>query len=392
MARKMTDLGVRAIRARSRRFAVPDPELRGHWIRVQPSGAKTYVAVTRDPNGRQLWTTIAATDLMSIDAAREQARTILQRVRAGKPAVEPKPETFGAIVAAWLTRHVEKNGLRSAHEVRRLLDTHVLPAWGERDFLSIRRSDVAALLDHVEDEVSAHQADACLKVVRSLMNWYATRADDYAPPIVRHMARQSPHAMARSRVLTDDELRKIWTAADSAESFGAVVKICLLTAQRKSKVIDMRWSELEGGEWAIPKAPREKGNAGVLVLAEVARAIIDAQPRFASNPHVFAGRVAGPISGLSKRKAHLDRVSGVTGWRLHDLRRTARSLMARAGVLSEHAERVMGHVIGGVEGTYNRFEYRQEKADALQRLANLVDDIVHEPAPVNVVSMGKRQR
>src|SRR6516165_9578596 len=124
MARKMTDLGVRAIRARSRRFAVPDPELRGHWIRVQPSGAKTYVAVTRDPNGRQLWTTIAATDLMSIDAAREQARTILQRVRAGRPAFEPKAQTFGAVVDNWLKRHVEANSLRSGREITRLLNVH----------------------------------------------------------------------------------------------------------------------------------------------------------------------------------------------------------------------------------------------------------------------------
>ena len=113
MRRTMTDRGVAALKRRAQRYAVSDPELRGHWIRVQPSGAKTFVAVTRDPNGKQLWTTIGATDAMSIDAAREQARSILQRVRAGRPAFEPKAQTFGAVVDNWLKRHVEANSLRS---------------------------------------------------------------------------------------------------------------------------------------------------------------------------------------------------------------------------------------------------------------------------------------
>src|SRR5262245_5903300 len=116
MRKTMTDKGVAALRPRAQRYAVPDPELRGHWIRVQPSSAKSYVAVTRTPQGKQLWTTIAATDVMGIDEAREQARRILQRVRAGLPAVEPKAETFGVVAANWFKRHVEAGGLRSAKE------------------------------------------------------------------------------------------------------------------------------------------------------------------------------------------------------------------------------------------------------------------------------------
>jgi integrase len=182
--------------------------------------------------------------------------------------------------------------------------------------------------------------------------------------------------MARARVLTDDELRAIWTAAEAAGPFGAGVRLCLLTAQRKTKVFHMQWSEIAGSEWTIPKAPREKDNAGVLVLPDIARALIEAQPRYVSNDHVFAGRNNGPVTGMSGCKLRLDRLSGVTGWRLHDLRRTARSLMSRAGVLNDHAERVMGHAIAGVEGVYDRHSYAQEKADALARLANLIDGIV----------------
>lgn len=157
MRRTLTDKGVAALKPRQARYAYPDPELRGHWIRVQPSGAKSFATVTRGPDGKQVWATIGAADSMPIEEAREQARSILQRVRAGRPAFEPKAESFGAVVDNWCKRHVEANGLRSAREINRLLDTHVLPAWRDREFTSIRRGDVAALLDHVEDHHSARQ-------------------------------------------------------------------------------------------------------------------------------------------------------------------------------------------------------------------------------------------
>jgi integrase len=152
----------------------------------------------------------------------------------------------------------------------------------------------------------------------------------------------------------------------------------------------MRWAELsDAGEWEIPKAPREKDNAGALVLPEQALAIIRARPRFADNPYVFAGRV-GAINGLSKFKARLDKAAGVSGWRIHDLRRTARSLMSRAGVSSEHAERVMGHAIAGVEGVYDHHSYKSEKAAALARLAALIDGIVHPHDNVMVIERVRR--
>jgi integrase len=390
MRRTMTDKGVAALKPRAQRYAVGDPELRGHWIRVQPSGAKSYVAVTRTPDGKQLWTTVGTTDAMSIDAARERARAILQRVRAGLPAVEPKAETFAAVVANWLKRHVEANALRSSREIARLLAVHVLPVWQDREFTSIRRSDVAALLDHVEDHHSARQADYVLNVVRSVMNWYATRHDDYNPPIVRGMKRQK--VATRARVLDDAELRAIWQAAERNGTFGAIVRMCLLTAQRSRKVAAMKWPDIENGAWSVPKEPREKDTGGTLVLPPMARTIVEAQPRLASNPHVFAGRGSGPYRGFSAGKVALDaqRAKETPQWQIHDLRRTARSLMSRAGVRPDIAERVLGHAIGGVEGIYDRHAYRDEKAHALARLAALVDGIVHQRD--NVLTMSKRRK
>lgn len=395
--KSLSDLGVAALKPRESRYAEPDPELRGHYVRVHPSGAKSFVAVARDPKGKQVWATIGAADHLTIAEARDMAREAVRRIRSGLSAVEApatKPDAFAAVAANWLKRHVEANGLRTRRDIERLLASHVLPVWADRDFLSIRRSDVAALLDDVEDGHGARQADCVLTIIRSLMSWVALRHDDYTPPIVRGMARQDQRAQARKRILDDSEIRAIWLAADASGTYGAILKTLLLTGQRRIKVGTMRWEELSAeGEWTLPREPREKDNAGSLVLPPAALDIIRSQPRIASNPFVFAGRGTVPFSTWSAAKANFDAKlpSDMPGWVVHDLRRTARSLLSRAGVRPDIAERVLGHAIAGVEGVYDRHSYALEKADALRHLAALVETIVNPPA-ANVVPLRGKGR
>jgi integrase len=192
------------------------------------------------------------------------------------------------------------------------------------------------------------------------------------------MRRVPPQERKRARILSDAELRAIWTAAAANGAYGAMLQLSLLAAQRCAKTVTMRWADVSAeGVWTIPAAPREKGNAGSLRLPPLALQIIAAQPRLAGNPYVFAGRLAGrPLSGFSTRHETFKQRCGVDGWTVHDCRRTARSLMARAGVLPHVAERVLGHTIPGVEGVYDRHRYDAEKADALQKLARLIEQIV----------------
>lgn len=380
MRKSLTDKGVAALKPRARRYAYSDPEFAGHYIRVTPNGARSFACVVRNPDGKQVWTTLGPTERMTIATARELARTAIARVRAGLPALEAKGETFGEVVANWQLRHVERNGLRSRKEIARLLDRLILPTWRNHEFISIRRSDIAALMDKVEDENGARQADYVLNIVRAVMNWYAVRTDSYNPPIVRGMRRQSPHAQARGRILDDGEICAIWQAAESSGTYGAFVRIALLTAQRRHKIVTMRWADIsEAGEWTIPKQPREKDTAGLLVLPDAAIKIIRALPQLGDNPFVFAGSGDGPFNGMSKCKARFDAAlpTGMPAWVVHDLRRTARSLMSRAGVRPDVAERVLGHVQPGVAAVYDRHSYRDEKADALARLAALIDSIVN---------------
>lgn len=391
MRKTLSDKGVASLKPRPQRYAYPDPELRGHYVRVQPSGAKAFVTVARSPAGKQVWTNIGAADVLSIADARKQARKAIERVRAGLPAIETSADTFAAVAGNWLKRHVESNGLRSAPEIKRLLDRHILPKWHGRVFTSIRRTDVAALLDHVEDNHGARQADYCLNIVRSIANWYAARNDDYTPPIARGMRRQNPKAQARTRVLADPEIRAIWKAAESASTFGAIIRFALLTAQRRAKAVTMKWSDLSDNVWTVPKEPREKDSVGSVALPPMAFDIVNAQPQLGDNPYVFAGRGNGPFNGFSKAKRRFDaKLTDVAAWTIHDLRRSARSLMSRAGVSSEHAERVMGHVIAGVEGVYDRHRYDDEKAAALAKLATLIDGIVNPRD--NVLPMAKQRK
>ena len=390
MRRTMSDKGVAALKPRAARYSVPDPELRGHWVRIQPSGTKSFWTVTRNPQGKQIWTHIGPADALGIESAREQARVILRRVRSGLPAIEPKTETFGAVLDNWMKRHVEGNGLRARDRYVGLLDLHISSDFRAREFTAIRRSDVAALLDEIEDDHGAGQADAVLAIMRGVMNWYAARNDDYVPPIVKGMRRTDPKRHRRSRILDDDEIRAVWTAGESG-TFGALVRLLLLTAQRHSKVLTMKWPDIDDGVWTIATEAREKGNAGVLELPPLARSIIDALPRFADNPYVLAGRGATHIAKSGKSKAAFDAnlPADMPAYTLHDLRRTARSLMSRVGVRPDIAERVLGHAIGGVQEIYDRHKYRDEKDDALRRLAALIDGIVRPRE--NVMTMVKRR-
>jgi integrase len=337
--------------------------------------------------GKQVWATLGSAGAITIAEARERGRTALQRIRDGFEPFEPTPEkpaTFEEVATLWFKRHVQAKKLRSSAEIARCLERYVYPAWRNTPFTGIRRSQVATLLDAIEDKNGPRQADAVRAILSGVANWYASRHDDYVNPLTRGMRRQP--AAQRDRILSDEEIRAIWGQAMRAGTFGAIVRFALLTGQRREKVASLRWSDLQNGIWTIPEFHREKGTGGSLKLPAAALAIIEAQPRLETNPFVFAGRGDGPFNGFSKAKAALaqalPRLPGpdgqlrpIVGWTIHDLRRTARSLMARAGVRPDVAERVLGHAIVGVAAIYDRHHYEEEKAEAIAKLAALIERI-----------------
>src|SRR5262249_3018706 len=260
--KRFTDDDVAALKPRATRFAFPDPEQPCLYVRVQPSGGKSFVVVT---HGGKKWHTIGDTATYTIEDARDRARKIIQAARDGVAA----PESFVAVADKWFKLRVMEQGLRSAHiieiHMKRLKDEFV-----GRDFTSIKRREIANLLDKLAEQYGERSADYALQTFSGMANWYATRDDDYTSPIVKGMARRNKKDNARKRILSDDEIRAVWKAAESNGTFGAMVRVLLLTAQRREKVAAMRWDEIKGDTWNIPTKAREKGNAGELVLPQIA--------------------------------------------------------------------------------------------------------------------------
>ena len=138
-------------------------------------------------------------------------------------------------------------------------------------------------------------------IIRKTMNWFATRDDYYVSPVVRGMHRSNGGDHKRKRILNDDEIRALWKAADG--TFGAMLKVALLTAQRKDKVATMKWDDIKDGVWTIASEKREKSNAGSLQLPKAVLDIINKQPCLAGNPHIFpAGRGDGPFISFATQK------------------------------------------------------------------------------------------
>jgi integrase len=378
MTKRLTDAGIARLKPRTERYTVPDPELRGGYVRITPNGAKTYVIITRT-HGKQIWHTVGACDAHSVDELREQARVALKRIKQGEPAKEPVPTkalTFRDVAENYFTRVVDAEAHRTADESKRVMSRYVYPAWADRPFVSLKRSDLSVLLDRLQDEHGARQADVALSGIRRVATWHATRDDNYISPFdLRGLKRDK--AQPRNRILSDAELQIVW-AASANTRLGALVRLLLLTAQRKSVVHEMRWSHLVDGVWHIPMSAREKTNGGILALPDLALETINALPRFAGSDFVFAGShsksgcmdisVSGPDFCASLSIPHFT---------LHDLRRTARSLLSRCGVAHDTSERVLGHQVGSsISRTYDRHQYVTEKKIALAKLARLIETII----------------
>jgi integrase len=373
---------------------------RGFGVRVTAAGARAFVLNYRLRSREHRYTIGAWPDWSALKAVR-QARDLRQRIDRGEnPIVDrtPSPATASVanVVDEFVVRYVRnpKQPLRkrTAAEYESAFKRLVKPRIGKLGIYEVRRSHIINMLDEIEDANGPVAADRTLAYVRKAFNWYATRDDQFNVPVVRGMARIKPKERARTRVLSDDEIRTIWPELAKAGTFGALITTLLLTAQRRDEVAQMSRKEIgSDGIWTIPAERYKTKCANFVPLSTAALAVIAAQPSIGSSDYVFSSHAGTPFSGFSKSKAALDnavlaamqkhakrgtKVEPIPNWTLHDLRRTAKTLMARVGVRPDISERTLGHVIAGVEGTYDRHSYADEKREALEKLATMIERIL----------------
>jgi integrase len=234
-------------------------------------------------------------------------------------------------------------------------------------------------------------AKLTLAIVRRVMSWHATRDSRFVSPIVAGMGPRKATGVSGSRVLTDDdEVRRVWAASAAPEPFHAIVRLLLLTAARREEIGAMRWDEIKGDLWTLPPERHKTGRtAGELVrpLSKAALTIVNAQPRIQGSPYIFGQRGFGNWTAAKER---FDRESGVVNWGLHGLRKTARTLLSRAKVDSDLAERMLGHARPSIQKTYDHHKFIEEQRVAFEALSTLIERIADAPAS-NVIALGARQ-
>ena len=184
--RALTDEQVATLARKDKRYTLPDPEQLGLYLRVPARTSRApiaFAAVARNPDGKQMWTTVGTANALGIDRARELARQAIARIRSGKPIGEPSQPSVAEVAEQWLERHVRSNKLRSEREIGRIISRYLVPNIGNRIFREIRRKDVAELLDRIEDQSGKPMADHVLKTFRAMARWVQLRDESYSPPL-----------------------------------------------------------------------------------------------------------------------------------------------------------------------------------------------------------------
>lgn len=432
MEQILTTSAIAALQPCDRRREFSDGVVPGLFLVLQPSGAKSWALRYRH-NGRTRKLTLGPAALktlrrgagvhigqpLTLEAARELAFGQLQLVRMGADPAARGPgdhnsiararqEAIADVVDDFMAKSVRPNAKPGyAREVERLLRKEVLPHWGERSIEDVRKRDVIRLLDAIVERGGGITANRTLAALRRLFNWCVERdllrtspAEGVKPPLLEQV---------RERVLSDGELQHFWRAAISlGYPFRHLFQLLLLTGQRRQEVAGMRGSELSADFtlWTIPAARTKNGRTHEVPLSTLAASIAEEAAMAAAaiqrlkshNGDLFVLTTTGDaqVSGFSRAKARLDEAmltlarEAAAGrreqtyveppdWRIHDLRRTAASGMARARVPLPVIEKTLNHVSGsfaGIVSVYQRHSYLPEKREALETWAHAVTEVV----------------
>jgi integrase len=316
---------------------------------------------------------------LSLAQARAKCDVLRGDVREDRSPQQARQEaiaapTFKARAEAYLANPNTKLAARTLTEKQRALLIYAKPLHG-LPLAKVTKAQLIALFDRVSTQHGPVMANRVNAHLSAFFTWAVKRGEILDTP-ARLMPRNVERA--RSRVLTDDELRALWAATADGEGYHRLVRLLLLTGVRRGEAGGMLWSEFDPEEavWTVPSPRMKRGGAHEVPLSGLALAQLP--PRREGMNSVF-GKLDGPFSGWSKCKARLDARLAIAPWDLHDLRRTVSTRLHEAGVEPHIVEALLGHVGGhraGVAGNYNRATYRRQKREALARWADLVAAIV----------------
>ncbi|MGE0055707.1 MAG: tyrosine-type recombinase/integrase [Hyphomicrobium sp.] len=416
MAKKMfTEAGLERLRApESGRIEYGDSVVPGLMLRVSDTGVKSWSVLYkvkgeggaspktgRPLKGTQRRISIGTYPVIGVKQARETAMDVLQKAFGGTDArvvrnqalATRQSNTFEAVAKRFIEQDA-KATIESWSKIERAFELHVYPAWADRTLADIRRRDVHELLDGLIEKGKTGTASDVRKHLSRLFNWAIDREIITENPLSGLKRKDLQYKADAGRALTDDELRAIWRAADRINyPFGPFFKLMILTGQRRNEWAEAKHSEIcpTRKVLEVPKARFKGRRDHVVPLSPLAWAIYETMPRWnGKDPYVFStqgGEV--PISGFSKAKAYLDelaqeelrKLSGdpealLGKYRIHDIRVTCESRLADLGFNQDVRDAVLGHAKVGLQRTYNKHDYADEKRRALDRYAEHILGVV----------------
>jgi integrase len=363
-----------------RDMLVFDDEQRGLGVRVTASGGKTYLA-QYSCHGQKRRVPLGSCSAVSLAKARDAVCAIMGDVAKDvDPAAERKKAkahealTLSALLMDWQALHLATKRPSYASDAVRAV-RNAFACYLDLPAADLSRAAVVKVLDAMARKGSTAMAARTAAYGKAAYGWGVKRGALSANPFLNLPVAPTPR---RERVLSDDELAAIWRATDGSGPFNGIVRLLILTGQRRDEAVGMTWVELSGdfSTWVIPASRTKNGTTHIVPLASPAQDLLRSLPQF--DGLVFPG-LRGVFNGWSKAKAALDARSGVTTWRLHDLRRTAATGLQRLGVRLEVTEQILGHVSGsraGIVGVYQRHDFASEKRAALDAWGERVVAIV----------------
>jgi len=396
---EITDVMLQSLRPPvSGRLTLWDGAVQGLALRVTPTGVCSWSIRARTPMGERVRVTLGEWPDLGIKAARIQAR-----IRAGEIAkgANPNAEKRAAVVArtarrdgltvsaalgAWQASRAAAWSERYRVETARLVTKVIAPKLGDKLLTETTRKDCVSMIDATRKRAPS-TATWVYGLASAFLN-HAEAAGWITVPVLprKGLGLIAPRAASRARVLTDDEVRAVWCAAEGlTPKTRAFARLLILTAARELEIADLAVGEVDLPRTRATFSGSRTKNRRSHCVPMHALAIAELQAvwpdRKAGPNYKLLGAINGSgFRGFSGLKARLDRLSGVSGWRWHDLRRTARSGMSRLGVTALHAECALNHISGrsALERTYDRHDYSAEAIAALTVWQDHVAAIVQE--------------
>ncbi|BBO72071.1 integrase [Desulfosarcina alkanivorans] len=399
----LTELAVKKLGKKSRRYEVLDGG--GLYVRVAPSGLKTWV-FRYQFDGRPRRMTIGKWPGVGVASAREKYSQALQDVQNGIDPGRKAQEAKAALKAAptfsdLLDEHweIELKHKKSGLQTKKLIEKNAMPTWGNWKVADIKRRHIVILLDKIAQRapITRNRVHGALS---RLFNFAAERGVIDDSPCTR--IKKLPEK-GRDRVLTDDEIRLLWTALDLENKDFDIykptklaIKLILLTGQRPGEVCGMRWSEIVDDVWIIPPERRKTADENKIPILPMAKEVLNQAGIFSADSEYVFQSSYKPEKSMTRHALtraiarHWSEMEIDEKFTPHDLRRTLRTRLAELKVDDIVGEKILGHRLQGVLGTYNRHEYMDEKRGGLLKWEAKISAIVGDGQKNNVIQFARK--